>query len=443
MKLIQISVIKIAPNRQRGIFPAERINELADSIQRNGLLHPVILRLEGDSFVLVAGECRIRAAQQIYDMGDTFSHDGEGVRPAFIPYTNLGDLDALAAEEAELEENIRRIDLSWQERAAATARLEALRTKQAESKGLPPPTVGEIATEVRGRDDRGAGTDSVRRQLIVSRYLDRPEVAAAKNLDDAFKVIRRTEDAERNRELGEKVGRAFTASVHRCFNEDAKLWLPRQPAETYDVIITDPPYGMGADDFGDSGSDARTKHAYVDSYENFKQLMDIFIPHSVRITKPQAHMYLFCDIDNFADLREWCEGAGWRVFRTPLIWYKKAGFRIPWINEGPQRKYETILYAQKGNKPVTTVAGDVLEISADEPNIQYAAKKPVALFQNLLARSARPGDSVLDICCGSGPVFPAAHELKCKATGLEIDQAAYGMAVKRIEALKAQGVLDL
>jgi hypothetical protein len=39
---------------------------------------------------------------------------------------------------------------------------------------------------------------------------------------------------------------------------------------------------------------------------------------------------------------------------------------------------------------------------------------------------------------GSGGVFPAAQELRCRATGIEIDPSAYGLALKRLEQLRAQ-----
>ena len=128
----------------------------------------------------------------IYDLGGSFKHDGEAIRESFIPYTLLNELDALAVEEAELEENIRRADLTWQERAAAHARLSALRTKQAASRGEAPPTVADISLEVRGSSD-GIHQESTRREIIVAKHLDNPAVKAAKSVDEAFKILPLTE----------------------------------------------------------------------------------------------------------------------------------------------------------------------------------------------------------------------------------------------------------
>lgn len=81
------------------------------------------------------------------------------------------------------------------------------------------------------------------------------------------------------------------------------------------------------------------------------------------------------------------------------------------------------------------LAPDVVTYASDE-NLGWAAQKPVGLFADFLARSCRAGDSVLDPFCGSGTVFPAAHGMKVKATGIEMDPTAYGIAVKRLGELK-------
>jgi len=93
------------------------------------------------------------------------------------------------------------------------------------------------------------------------------------------------------------------------------------------------------------------------------------------------------------------------------------------------------LYAIKGDRPVLKLAPDVLTYASD-PNLGWAAQKPVGLFADFLSRSCRAGDRALDPFAGSGTIFPAAHGLRIKATGMEADPVAYGIAVKRIGELK-------
>lgn len=447
MKLIDVSAVKIPKNRQRKEFRPAELAELGESIRSKGLLQPIVLRVEDEEYVLVSGERRLRAIRDLYMLEETFLHDGEPVRAGGIPYTLFSDLDPLSAEEAEADENLKRADLTWQEKADWTLRFEQIKRIRAEQAGEPPPSITDITRELdpsasEGRTDRQLGRfrDDIRKELVVARNLHNPLVKGAKNVDEAFKILKKEEATEKHRALGEKVGRTFTADVHRAINTDCLEWLRSCPAETYDVILTDPPYGMGADNFGDSGGRAEGAHGYSDSSENYRKVMDVFTTHSFRVARPSSHIYIFCDFENALDLRLELTEAGWNMFRTPLIWYKKNGSRAPWPDAGPQRKYELILFGVKGKRPVNHMKGDVLEYAADE-NLGHAAQKPVALFEDLLRRSVRPGDSVLDPFAGSGTIFPAANSLKCRATGIEVDGSFYGVAVKRIEQLKKETIL--
>ena len=56
MKLINAAAVQVAPNRQRRLFDAAKLHEFADGIQKRGLLHPIILRVVGEDYYLVAGE---------------------------------------------------------------------------------------------------------------------------------------------------------------------------------------------------------------------------------------------------------------------------------------------------------------------------------------------------------------------------------------------------
>lgn len=444
MQLIAAKEIIIAKDRQRQEFEPQALAELTDSIAKVGLLQAVVLR--ADRVTLVSGERRLRAIANLPLTGDTLRHDGGVIPEGMIPYVTLDQLDELSREEAEYDENCKRADYTWQERAAATSKLESIRRRQAAERGAPPPTVADVAAERTGSPEgkvAGGNFERTRRELIVSQHLGDPEVAGAKTVDEAWKVLKRKDEAQRNIRLGASVGLTFTADVHEAHNPpDSVTWMAGLPAESIDVVLSDIPYGMGADEFGNSGGRAVGAHGYADDYGTWKVLVRGLAPETFRVAKPQAHLYLFCDIDRFHELRSTLTDAGWTCFRTPLIWHKPAAMRAPWPENGPQRKYELILYAMKGKRPVTRLYPDVVEYPPDE-NLGHQAQKPVALFADLLRRSIRPGDTVLDMCMGSGPIFPAAHELKCRAIGADKDPASYGIAVKRLEQLKAQKELGL
>lgn len=452
MRTIPISDIQIAENRQRQEFEPEAMQELITSIEERGLMHPIVLRTDevGQTF-LVAGERRLRAIQEIFALGGHFICDGAiySSETGEVPYTFLGDLSPLEYEEAELDENLKRKDLTWQEHAAAVARLHELRdaqkkqliSEQAEATGTAPAphaaqTVADTARELTGRSD-GYFQDSIRKELIVSKHLSNPLVAKAKSADEAFKILRKEESRQRNLELAETVGKVFSAGDHRVLQCNCLDWMADPVnAEQFDVILTDPPYGINAQDFGDgAGRLASIEHHYDDSYESWQKLLKAWADLSFRVAKPQAHAYVFCDIDRFHELRDFMRAAGWYVFRTPFTVVKDGSGRVPLPDRGPRRQSEWLLYAIKGNKPVTHIYPDVITARADE-NMTHGAQKPVAVYTNLLQRSVQPGGKVLDCFAGTGTILPAAHGFQCSATALEQNPEYYAMCLKRLSSLQ-------
>lgn len=443
--------IRVRPERQRKLFDDVYLLELADSIRKNGLFHAIQVDPEG---YLVTGECRLRAIQQhLIPLARAFTYAGEAVPAGSVPTICVGQLDPLLLKEIELDENLRRRDLTWQEQAAAHAELHALRLAQdaAVNAMLPPDeqfparSVTDTAREIHGPDANNFQRDVVRQELIVAQHMDKPEVAKAATLKDAFKALKKVEEADRNRALALAVGKTFSVADHSVVNGNCLDWMTDAITTDlrFDVILTDPPYGMGAQDFGDgAGRLAGIDHAYDDSYESWVTLMKYWTALSFAITKPQAHAYVFCDIDNFHELKVMMEQAGWYVFRTPFTNFKQNSGRVPLPDQGPRRQSEWLLYAIKGKKTVNFIGSDVITTGSDE-QLSHGAQKPVALYIELLRRSVKPGDKVLDTFGGTGTLLPAAHELKCSATVIEQNPTYYGLCLKRLEALSRAPELPL
>jgi DNA modification methylase/ParB-like chromosome segregation protein Spo0J len=452
-RLIEIRSVIIPPARQRQEFDPVAMQDLINSITDTGLMHAPVLRESEEGWKLVAGERRLRAMTDIHILGGRFRYDGQIVPEGMIPYTTMGDLSPLEAEEAELDENLKRKDLTWQEHSAAMERLHKLRSAQKQEQrtalvkaGLPNgvalneiplQTVADTALEIHGRSD-GRYQDEVRKELIVARHLSNPAIAKAKDVHEAFKILKAQEQTKRNEALAEAVGQTFSAADHALHNVSCIDFLAGVESR-FDVICTDPPYGMGADSFGDGGGKLTgITHRYDDSYESWKSLLQVFARLAYRAAKPKAHAYLFCDFDRFHELKGFMVAAGWDVFRTPIVIHKLGSGRVPRPDCGPRRQWELVLYAIKGGKPVTHIYPDVISAMADE-STGHGAQKPVAVIQNLLQRSVGPGDEVFDGFAGSGSIFPAAHAYQCKVTACELDQASYGISLKRLQALSAQG----
>jgi ParB family transcriptional regulator, chromosome partitioning protein len=107
----ELSIDSIRPNSRqpRTAFDEEAMTELVESIKEVGLLQPIVVRpLGGDTFELVMGERRWRAAQQA----------GKQMVPAIVRETKDHDLlrDALL-------ENLHRVQLNPLEEAAAYSQM--------------------------------------------------------------------------------------------------------------------------------------------------------------------------------------------------------------------------------------------------------------------------------------------------------------------------------
>lgn len=409
MHIISILDIQVAPNRQRRQFLPEQINELADSIRRNGLYHPPVVSMEAGVPTLVAGERRLRAIKSLQELDIPFTCGTEEIKPGFIPVTLLSELPPLTRREIELEENTIRVDLTWQERAQAIADLDALRKEQ-----KPGHTATDTAREIFGYG--GSGTEKVKESIVLSKHLDDPEVAKAKTHAEAVKVVRKKAEQKHREMLAGQVD--TTKTPHILYEGDSLFVLPQIQGK-YQCIITDPPYGVDANNFG---SQAGQAHAYQDDLQYAISCYEAVAREGWRLSADQAHLYAFCSIENFPALSQVIALAGWNVWPRPLIWFKGASAgMLPRPEHGPRYTYEAIIFATKGDKPTLCVKPDVIITPAVAEKI-HAAEKPVDLYLDLLSRSCNPGDNILDPFAGSGPVFSAANRAKLYATGIELNE---------------------
>lgn len=430
MHFISLTSLIIPNNRIRRQFDDKEIQALADSIASKGLLHPPCL--QNDGATLLAGERRTRAIKFLHDAGRQFYCDGNVVPHEQLPYVLAGELTDIDLLEAELEENTIRQDLNWQDHSRAVAQLHSLREAQhgkydrSTGEGW---TAKDTATEILGLVASGAQvTNLVRDSQIISDHLDDPEVASAKSKKDALKIIQRKAEAQHNANLAKQFTQKRTP--HTILHGDTLDLLPTLPDAAFDVILTDPPYGVNAQSFG---AMADASHEYNDTPEYFTSLLHPLAKHSYRVAKPQAHAYIFCDIRNFHEVSLAMQLAGWDVWPTPIIWEKGNVGMLPRPEYGPRRCYESVVYAIKGDRKTTGITTDVILGISGMQAPRFGAEKPWQLYANLLRRSVRPGDSILDCFAGAGPVIPAANSLMCVATTIEMSLEKHHYQLTRID----------
>ncbi len=118
---VSINLVKPNPNQPRKIIPAESLKELAASIKEKGIIQPVLVEKNpDDSFTLIAGERRFRAAkiaglEQIPVIVKSLS-ETEKMEYALIE--NIQREDLTPVEEAKAYEALLKISDSSQEELA-------------------------------------------------------------------------------------------------------------------------------------------------------------------------------------------------------------------------------------------------------------------------------------------------------------------------------------
>ncbi len=422
---IPIDQIVISQDRQRKHFDEIELSELANDILANGLYHPPVVRVEGAMMILVAGERRLRALKSLAFLEQNYLYNDRVVPAGFVPVNNIGVVSHDVATEIELHENIKRQDITWQERVDAESRLIELRRDQAMRDGKPAPSLASIAAEA------NTYPNPLRESEIIAKHLDNPTVAKAADKKAAMKAVERIRQETYNRNMAKELNQSKPESRHTFIQGDAMIELGSIPSETFDCILTDPPYFVGADTMGAQAN--ANGRDYDDSPGQFTDFMLTLAEETYRLAKPDAHGYIFCSIERFWDLSAIFDMAGWDVWPRPLIWHKGNLGAAPRPDFGPRYTYEAILYIMKGDRRVNDLRTDVLTYPGVMSRL-HPDEKPVGLYEDLLRRSCNVGDTVLDPCGGSGTTFAAANRLTLTATVIEQSELYSGIALQRINS---------
>lgn len=433
MPIIPLDKIVVG-ERQRDV-DRHHVLTLKESILSKGLLHaPVVIKEPDGTYRLVAGAHRLEAIKDIHANAELFSWDGTVIPPSECPVTNVWDLSPADLLETELEENIIRLDIPWQDRARALSAIHEARQRE-----NPSQTFQDTAKELVAKGAPGSGSGlrrEVRNATILAANLHRPSIAKARNATEALGILLKEEDAKIEAELIERRQKAASAIVRLCEARlgDLRTIMPTLTGESYDLIIADLPYGIGADT---GGFRSRTveHHNYDDSPDTARALIQSVITEGFRVAKLRSNLFIFGDVDLFAFFKTAAASMGWKPWRTPIVWQKSESEGLaPWGREGFRRTYELIFWATKGQRGLLLSPTDIITVKrVPRHERRYGPEKPIELMERLIECSTMPGDLVLDPCCGAGSTLAAARRLKRKALGIELDPSAHALAVVAAE----------
>ncbi len=180
---IDLNNIKPNPHQPRKDFDAEKLDELAETIQQYGVLQPVIVQKTTEGYILVTGERRYRAALRA----------GLQTIPALIR-----EYDTQQIMEIALVENLQREDLNPLEEATAYKKLledfnylqEDLAQKLGRSRAAIANTVRLLSLneDVQNYITEGSLTAGQARPLLALSSADEQRAFAAKIIKEKLSV---------------------------------------------------------------------------------------------------------------------------------------------------------------------------------------------------------------------------------------------------------------
>jgi len=329
--LVPVSEIKIPKDRQRKRL--KKIEDLADSIKRNGLLHPIVVTRERK---LVAGERRFNAFKLL--------------KIKEIPVHYLDELNSYEAEAIELEENIKRVDLTWEESCLAAARYHRLREKGEEN-----------WTKKATADAIGLSPQHISKLLQVAEAIlvKNKNVLAATSIEAAWRVVRRVQERAVRTEAAQikYIAKPENGEEEEkdkietnIFVGDFIKWVSEYEGRRFNFVHCDFPYGIKQGTTKYQGSETWDK--YEDSLETYDLLLNTLVENKEKLFFPSAHLIFWFSMNHYAFTMEKLSRNGFEVNPFPLIWDKNNTGIIPDVQRGPRRVYETAFHASLGDRKI-------------------------------------------------------------------------------------------
>ena len=387
--------------RQRKELDLDHIKSLAQSIQRIGLIHPIVVTKD---MVLVAGECRLEACRLL------------GLEDIDVRFNNEVDLNELKL--IELEENVKRKDISWQDQTRATQELHET------YKALDPTWTQEKTADVLGIDKK-----YLTKTLGVAQELrdGNPAVLRAEKFSEATTALSRARGKTRE-EISqilfddprpEPEAGALPAPEVLC--ADFLDWAPKYRGEKFSFIHCDFPYGVG---MNRSGQASKALGTYEDTEDVYFSLLRTFVRDFFNFAYPMTHVLFWFSMKFYTEtveaLRQIPEA---KVFDHPLIWHKSDGKGIvPDAQRYGRRTYETALMVSVGDRGIIKVTNNSCAFPTDESRT-HVSRKPPEMLEYFFGQFVDEGTRVLDPTCGSGSALQVAKKLGAKGVlGIERDE---------------------
>lgn len=405
-------------------------NDLKNSIRRFGILQPIKISRDKE---LIAGYRRMTAALEL------------GLRAVPVIYDDQ-DIPELTRREMELEENLHRHDMTWKERANAIADLHKLKIAA-------DPSWGQEKTAQVAGTAQSKVSEALQLQNMLTMF---PELAQAKTAKQALSIGKQKAKTVLRTEAIKSKPQDFKPIQERVICGDSTKLIKAIPDESFKLILTDPPFGIGYD--RRKNHTGLTGTGYEDGIEGYESLLGM-APDLYRILEKDGFLIWFLGnswlddtlpeedfpleevqqaidyaykgqiaiqrmaqlmqelIDWHGKIRQGAKRAfrkaGFIVDEIPLIWDRSEG---RCYTTRPDRYfgrgYDIALMCIKGNPELVKRSrpqGNVFRFKpVAQDKKEHIVERPIELYEELIKHLTIQGERVVDFFAGSGSVGAAA-----------------------------------
>lgn len=425
------------------------VSDLVESVSQRGVLQPVIVEtLPDGNHKLIAGERRY-AVSKYLNLPD-------------IPVRFAKDLSDEDRQLIELEENVKRKDLPWQDECAAVLRLHEIFLSRdpawtvdqtAEYIGYSQTSLSmmkRVAEELRDGNSRIATAAGWRAAYgTISRH-DERKISDA--MSDIISAVGRPTPAGPSSPDASQAGMGGAGtpqagpgtsspisilpadqSIHIAdFIEFADAFTGRP----FNFVHCDFPYGVNMQ--RSAQGNTKSWGGYADSPEVYWQLCAALARNLPRLLSQSAHLMFWFDMAQYCETMEFFEKQcpELDVLPIPLIWHKtdnKGILSDP--NRRARHVYETAFMISRGDRKIVKSVSDTYGAPAQKEDHQSEKVEPMLshFFQMFVDENTR----MLDPTCGSGTSLRAAEKLgAAQVFGLELNPEFAEQARTRLRSFR-------
>lgn len=209
-----------------------------------------------------------------------------------------------------------------------------------------------------------------------------------------------------------------SATLYLGSCEDILPTLPK-----VDAVVTDPPYGIGADKGVGASNGKSIKHNFAGGWDG--AVPDLSIICIAPVLVIFGYQYMADQLGNT---------------NAPLVWDKKC--KNGWDDNFADVEIAWTLGLKKPTAFRHQWMGACRGANTADGEKVHPTQKPVALMRWVIAQT-NEAETILDPYMGSGTTGVAAVQMGRKFIGIERDENYFNIACKRIEDAQRQGDMFL